>query len=116
MDTAGLINGMAQILNFREADWKWFASRYNMPLVDRNAELRKKSWYDHKPEEVLPWLQPPAEGEGTAAVPEIEGEMAGCEEGEPLFLPEEPEEEESSGSVEAPEPPEGITEPEPPVK
>lgn len=57
MDTAGLINGMGQVLAFRDADWRWFAARYNMPLVDQNAELRKKSWYDRAPEEVLPWLQ-----------------------------------------------------------
>ncbi|HIE11368.1 MAG TPA: hypothetical protein EYP62_07105 [Kiritimatiellae bacterium] len=57
LDTPGLINGMGQILRFRAADWKWFSARYNMPLIDRNAELRRKSWYDHAPEEVLPWLQ-----------------------------------------------------------
>lgn len=79
LDTAGLINGMGQILRFSPADWKWFSARYNMPLVDRNAELRRKSWYDHAPEEVLPWLQESGRrdwselGPGASSEPALEG-------------------------------------------
>lgn len=50
LETAGLVNGIGRYLPFTPADWRWFAGRYNLSLVDENAALaeaaKKESWYD----------------------------------------------------------------------
>jgi len=72
-DTSTIINSMGKVLDFGPADWQWFAARYNLRLYDLNAEERRKSWYDHAPEEVLPWLAPPAaEGDETETKAAVE--------------------------------------------
>lgn len=50
LETAGLVNDVGRYLPFTPADWRWFAGRYNLSLVDENAEkaeaAKKDSWYD----------------------------------------------------------------------
>jgi hypothetical protein len=46
LETSALVNEFGRLLNFNAAEWKWFASRYNLELRDENAERRTKSWYD----------------------------------------------------------------------
>ena len=50
LETTPLINDIGHYLPFTPADWKWFASRYQMTLVNENAEAaaaaQKESWYD----------------------------------------------------------------------
>jgi len=46
IDTAALVNEFGKLLSFKDADWNWFASRYNLDLKDENAPLRARSWYD----------------------------------------------------------------------
>lgn len=45
-DTAALVNEFGKLLSFKDTDWSWFASRYNLELKDENAPLRARSWYD----------------------------------------------------------------------
>ena len=52
VDTATLINSLANIYGFSSRDWRWFAVRYNLDLIDLNEEQRKDSWYDH------PYVEP----------------------------------------------------------
>lgn len=47
MDRASLVNSLGRILKFSNAEWRWFAARYNLSLTDLNVERRKDSWYDH---------------------------------------------------------------------
>ncbi|HBA83946.1 MAG TPA: hypothetical protein DCZ95_07635 [Verrucomicrobia bacterium] len=47
IDTAGLVNRLGRILGFKQRDWEWYASRYNLKLKDLNEDRRKDSWYDH---------------------------------------------------------------------
>jgi len=58
VDTATLINSLANIYGFRRRDWRWFAVRYNLDLIDLNDEQRKDSWYDH------PYVEPGEKGLG----------------------------------------------------
>jgi len=50
LETAGLVNDIGRCLPFTPADWRWFAGRYNLSLVDENAAkaeaAKKDSWYD----------------------------------------------------------------------
>ncbi len=46
IDTATLINSLGKVFGFRSSDWKWFSNRYNLDLLDLNADERKESWYD----------------------------------------------------------------------
>jgi len=46
IDTATLINSLGKALKFSNADWRWFAARYNLRLLDLNLDRRKSSWYD----------------------------------------------------------------------
>lgn len=50
LETAGIVNGIGRYLPFTPSDWRWFAGRYNLSLVDRNSSLaeaaKKESWYD----------------------------------------------------------------------
>jgi len=46
VDTATLVNSFGKTFRFRESDWQWFSSRYNLELADLNAERRRESWYD----------------------------------------------------------------------
>ena len=45
-DPAELINAMGRILQFRPADWRWYAARYGLELEDLNRGVRHASWYD----------------------------------------------------------------------
>ena len=50
LETAPLINAIGQIVPFTASDWRWFAGRYNLSLVDKNAAAeeaaKRESWYD----------------------------------------------------------------------
>ena len=46
LTTGSLINEFGHILKWRDAEWKWFAKRYNLNLRDESEERRKSSWYD----------------------------------------------------------------------
>ncbi|NCC52753.1 MAG: hypothetical protein EOM20_16255 [Spartobacteria bacterium] len=52
IDTASLINSLATIYGFRQREWRWYAARYNLNLIDLNEELRNDSWYNH------PYVEP----------------------------------------------------------
>lgn len=53
-DAASLVNHFGHFYNFRSADWRWFAGRYNLSLDDINEARRKRSWYDRSADEVPP--------------------------------------------------------------
>lgn len=44
LNVAELLNSLAPALQLKERDWKWLAARYNLDLIDANAERR-----DHNP-------------------------------------------------------------------
>ncbi|MBR6022553.1 MAG: hypothetical protein IK066_09080 [Kiritimatiellae bacterium] len=50
LETVGLVNGIGTYLPFTPADWRWFAGRYNLSLVDERktggAPAKEESWYD----------------------------------------------------------------------
>lgn len=50
LETVGLVNALGRALPFTPADWRWFAGRYNLSLVDENAAAGRPatepSWYD----------------------------------------------------------------------
>ena len=49
LETAPLINAIGQIIPFTASDWRWFAGRYNLTLVDENASsaaARPQGWHD----------------------------------------------------------------------
>ena len=46
LDTAALVNEFGKLFSFKDADWKWFAARYNLDLKDENEPKRSQSWYD----------------------------------------------------------------------
>jgi hypothetical protein len=46
LDTASLLGSLGKVYDFNSREWKWFAARYKLELSDRNAELRKISYYD----------------------------------------------------------------------
>lgn len=46
LDTARLLGSLGKVYDFNSREWKWFAARYKLELSDRNAELRKISFYD----------------------------------------------------------------------
>lgn len=46
LDKTGLINAFGKIFSFGRSEWEWFAKRYNLSLVDLNADRRRQSWYD----------------------------------------------------------------------
>jgi hypothetical protein len=56
LDTPTLVNSFGKLFKFRKGEWDWFARRYNMTLMDQNAERREQSWYDRP----HPDLQNPA--------------------------------------------------------
>lgn len=62
LDTTPLINAIGHFLPFTPADWKWFAGRYKMDLVNENAAAaeaaKHDSWYDHTApvEDPKPWF------------------------------------------------------------
>jgi hypothetical protein len=41
-----IINGLGQRFNFTIDDWKWFAKRYELDLIEINAGERREIWYD----------------------------------------------------------------------
>lgn len=45
--TTEFLNAVGSALKFRQEEWQWFATRYNMKTEDLNAEVRKGSIYDH---------------------------------------------------------------------
>jgi len=48
LDTPNLISEIGRILEFSREDWAWFAARYRLQLIDRNAPARSGSWYDRR--------------------------------------------------------------------
>ncbi len=46
LTSGALINDFGRILNWRPADWKWFAQRYNLKLTDEAEPRRRSSWFD----------------------------------------------------------------------
>jgi hypothetical protein len=46
IETQPMLNQLGAALKFRDTDWQWYASRYNLKLDDLNAPLRKTSYYD----------------------------------------------------------------------
>ncbi len=46
LTTGALVNEFGHLLNWRPADWTWFAKRYNLTLKDESEDRRKASWYD----------------------------------------------------------------------
>lgn len=46
LDTAAVVNGLGQVLDFGGSDWSWYAARYKLDLADINAANRDQSWYD----------------------------------------------------------------------
>lgn len=46
LTTGSLVNEFGHILKWRDADWAWFAKRYNLNLQDESAARRSSSWYD----------------------------------------------------------------------
>lgn len=60
LTTGALVNEFGRILNWRSADWKWFAKRYNLTLTDEAEPRRHTSWYDQPgPLPDRPHLVPP---------------------------------------------------------
>jgi hypothetical protein len=70
LDTSSLVNAVGRLLNFSRSDWAWFASRYNMSMVDTNEARRHESWY-YKPHLDLPKRERYA-GSGGAGAPPVE--------------------------------------------
>ena len=46
LTTSSLVNEFGRLLQWRTADWKWFAKRYNLDLKDESEPRRRSSWYD----------------------------------------------------------------------
>lgn len=46
LNTRSLVNEFGHLLQWRSADWKWFAQRYNLDLRDESEARRNSSWYD----------------------------------------------------------------------
>ena len=50
LETVDLVNAVGTYLPFTPADWRWFAGRYNLSLVDERktggAPAKEESWYD----------------------------------------------------------------------
>jgi len=46
IETEAMLNQIGTALKFNNADWQWYASRYNLKLQDLNAPKRKTSIYD----------------------------------------------------------------------
>lgn len=46
LETQPMLNQVGTALKFRNTDWQWYASRYNLKLEDLNAPIRKTSYYD----------------------------------------------------------------------
>jgi hypothetical protein len=79
LDTAALVNEFGKLFSFKDRDWSWFASRYNLDLHDENAPLRSRSWYDQPGP-----LKKPAKGMHVeASVPVDDFEPAPVEEVQP---------------------------------
>ena len=51
-DTATMVNHFGHFYDFRPADWRWFAARYDLQLSDLNQPRREGSWYAQPTEEV----------------------------------------------------------------
>lgn len=48
IETQPMLNQLGAALKFSDTDWQWYASRYNLKLEDRNAPIRKTSYYDRQ--------------------------------------------------------------------
>lgn len=52
LETTPLVNDIGRYLPFTPTDWRWFAERYNLSLVNENAAAAeaaaKDSWYAHE--------------------------------------------------------------------
>jgi hypothetical protein len=46
IDTATLVNSLGKVYSFPPEQWRWFAARYNLTLLELNREDRRRSWYD----------------------------------------------------------------------
>lgn len=76
INTSSIVNEFGRLLSWSGSEWKWFAKRYNLPLVDESAEQRQSSWYDRtgplpppRKEDILPHSKaspPPAAGSNDA--------------------------------------------------
>ncbi|TAN36156.1 MAG: hypothetical protein EPN23_09355 [Verrucomicrobia bacterium] len=86
IETEALLNQLGTALKFRDADWQWYASRYNLKLQDLNAPKRKTSIYDQpfgqpftlkhrgmtqKTSEIQPPAPPPAKTEAAEPKPAV---------------------------------------------
>lgn len=76
LGNADLLNACGKILGFSNADYNWFAARYNMDMKDGNADRRKDSWYYHpyveRPKAPKTTLAPAEVAPPAAAAPEAE--------------------------------------------
>ena len=75
IDTAALVNALAKPLSFSQADWKWFAKRYNLDLEDHNAARRTTSWYD-RPAYEDEWTPKLRRGRAAPIAPAVESSEA----------------------------------------
>lgn len=48
LDNPSLVSNFGQAFNFTDADWRWFAQRYNLQIHNANAPCDGQSWYDGK--------------------------------------------------------------------
>lgn len=46
LDNAALVNEFGRLFKWTQAEWQWFASRYNLKLQDEAEPYRRSSWYD----------------------------------------------------------------------
>ena len=46
LTTSALVNEFGHILKWDDAEWLWFAKRYNLSLRDESEARRNSSWYD----------------------------------------------------------------------
>lgn len=46
LSTSALVNEIGHALQWKPADWRWFAARYNLKLQDEAEPRRRSSWYD----------------------------------------------------------------------
>ncbi|MBN1270273.1 MAG: hypothetical protein JXB04_11850 [Kiritimatiellae bacterium] len=81
IDTPTLINSLGKVFDFRDRDWQWFARRYNLDLMDLNAQYRGESWYDRPSVEGSPFERqmPPPAYEGDVYEAPVVEEAAGSE-------------------------------------
>ena len=107
-----VINGLGQRFNFTVHEWRWFAERYDLDLVEVNAAERSEVWYDQpnyfKDEEghVTP---PPRPGlfrappKSAMPPPSAGGDGVDELDGNPAVIKSTPEATESSDAVSVPD-------------